>query len=854
MNETLGTRSDRKYSANAVLLKSMMTHLGALLFFLVLTYMYMSPVLSGQRLIHGDKLQSLANQEELVNHYRNTGEIGRWSTRIFAGMPADMIFEKYPANLPRNIVRFLSRGLKSEVLQLYLLFASAYVCFICLGYPWWMALPGAVLFGLSTEQLIAINAGHATKIRAVAFALPILTGTTLLFKRLHVAFLLILVGTSFLVSTNHLQIVYYTFIISLIIVGFESWNERTKSLQSLTRPLLIAWLAVVLALLPNVSLLWSSYEYSQDSVRGRQILETKTDAPTDGLDYDYAGLYSHGILETGTLIVPGLFGGSSQQDIGGRAQVLDVMQDEQMTGFPMRSGKIEVPMYWGGQPGRGGPFYLGIWVLIFAIIGLLTADRRLSKLIVAIVIIALFIAWGKNTGFVHRALFDLFPYFNKFRTPSMILLLMSFFMIWLALEGFRNLNLAITPGRWKGVWISVASVCVLSLFIGAFAPIASTFTNDYGKSQLGAGTDTRYEQDLVNRGNSEAAAARFMVALRSDRKSMVKRDAYRSLLIALLIGSLTFAFYKNWLPQKIWVLIMAFIGCFDVWLVGERYFNNSDFHEAAIYNTPVVMHPSDSLILSMSGPGDRMVDLTTSVFQDASPSYYHRTIGGNHGAKLRRYQDVIDRYLLPELSKIRRGANRISTPGINMLNTKFIKTGRDTNSYLHNITAWGPAWIIDSVHWVETHDGELESIAQLPAKSTAVIHEEFRNSLKDLQYDKSRTTEYLEITAFNPDKITYRSVFPTERLVVFSEIWYRGNEYWKSSIDGVPASHIRANYLLRAMRIPAGSHEITFEYRPRPYHTGEVLSLLGSIVFILALLVSIVGRYVPIEEVLGSKE
>ena len=418
----------------------------------------------------------------------------------------------------------------------------------------------------------------------------------------------------------------------------------------------------------------------------------------------------------------------------------------------------------------------------------------------------------------------------------MVLGLTNVLMIWSVLEAVRSIqgDSKCWSDHKKKVFRTVAIVAGICLIIWVSGPYFYTYTWEYGRAQLGFSLDENLMAQLERSGNDKDAASLMYSAIKADRKDMLEADAIRSLFLILGLGALIWMYDKyHWKQLYLYPGLLALV-IVDLWIIDRRYLNSNDFIPGEDMVAQFGITAADLSIQSNMRDNDRMVDLTRSVFQDARPAYHYRTIGGNHGAKLRRYQDLIDHHLNREIDALRQG-KQPAIPALNMLNTRFIKYGPQSDQYFNNITSLGFAWFVNDIKWVDTAMEELSAISGLEGAQHAIVHSEFRPYFEDFE-ESDLLYGKIELMEYGPEKIRYMTHSSTEQFAVFSEIWYKGNDYWKVAIDGAPSNYIRANYLLRAMRIPAGSHEIIFEYHSTPMEVGEKISAVGSIMLIIFIL------------------
>ena len=452
------------------------------------------------------------------------------------------------------------------------------------------------------------------------------------------------------------------------------------------------------------------------------------------------------------------------------------------------------------------------------------------------------VALGHHSGFLNNLLFKHLPLYNRFRAPSMILGLTVGILAWSIPVGFQLFNKStllnmVSGKRFK---VAVTATAVLLLCMSTFAPALFSLSWDLAQVKTEGGKDEQFEQLMIDLGNSPEVAAGFMEALRADRARLIRIDAVRALFFMVLVLGLMFLFYKQKIRTEHLPLVALSLVFIDLWSVNRNYLNSEDFTKAQTFAEAVPPTAADRSIDNLRSAYDRVLDLNTSNWIDARPSYYHLNIGGNHAAKLRRYQDLIEYHLNDEIASINSGKQNISVPALNMLNTRFVKTGSGPKDYLQNLTAMGFAWFVDSIAWVETAEEEIRLINSLQRAEFAIVHEEFKPVLRNIPNGKSAFS-MIELRYKEPGKVVYKVAVDKPRLLVMSEIIYRPNTYWKSYIDGIPVDHVRANYVLRAIPVGTGVHEVTFEFAALPFHKGEPISAAGSGIWLLIVVISVTG-------------
>jgi hypothetical protein len=713
-----------------------------------------------------------------------------------------------------------------------------YIALVVAGYSVWLSLLGAIAVALSTIHFGNMDAGHSTKIMALSVAVPTLVGLYLLFKKKYLkGFLLMAFFGAILISANHLQITYYTFLLGVIIAMIGSLLlVRSGQTNVLVKVAAIAFFAAVVSVLPNTSMLWSNYDYSKDSVRGKRIL-AGSDQHSEGLSQDYASVFSHDLLEIGSLFIPRLVGGGDKEMLGTSSATYQEIERTGLLRNRIQGSKVMVPLFWGDKPLNEAPTYVGIVLFTLYLLSLFFVERSFRIMSLTLVIFCCIIAMGSHLRFINTLMFDYLPFFNKFRAPSMVLGLVTGVMAWTVVHGLTNFihSPSKLDSKRKHIVRAVGLLGVVCLFFATIGPSFFDFSWDYGKEKYGVGIDENFENQLLNAGNPLDVVEGLMAAIIEDRASAMRSDSFRSLFFLALVILIVFGFYKKRINET--VLVGAFICllAIDLITVGHRYLNDQDFVEERLANQQLQPSNSDVSISKLKMPYDRVLDMTGSVWINARPSYFHANVGGNHAAKLRRYQDLIDYHLNGEVEQIKSGSKKGAVPALNMLNTRFIKTGHGAKDYLQNVTALGFAWFVDSVAWADTQDEEIQLIGSLDRSKFAIVNREFQDQLATVSFDSSQFS-MIELRFKEPGKVVYKVATDQTRLLVFSEVLYKPNEYWKSYIDDKEVEHLRANYMLRALVIPQGAHEIKFEYKAKPFVEGEPIAAGGSVVWLLSIL------------------
>lgn len=812
-------------------------HLIALLVMLVATAITVPEVFEGKQIVHGDKLHSMASKRDVQALHRNTGKLSNWTDRSYCGMPATLIYPIYNSNLASTVVNNLEDWSHPQFAHLMLPMVSMYITLNIVGYGSWWSLLAALIFGLSTINIGNIDASHSTKVKAIATALPLLIGVYTIMKGKLVKGLLILAGFGALhLATNHLQITYYTMLIGALMFLVLSIKQIRQEPKEFIKRGAVITAALIIAILPNTSMLWSNYDYAQESVRGKHVLETNEDQQS-GLNAEYANVFSHSWLELTSVIIPRILGGSDEERLGTSSHTYQYVQEKKINWLAKDKKGLSVPLFWGNKPLNEAPTYIGAAAFLLMLIALFMMKRNVTIMFCVILVFTGIVALGHHAGFLNDLMFDYIPFYNRFRAPSMILGLTAGIVAWSIPVGFQRVDTDKLLGALKSKRFKLVRGVLLAtvLFVLTLAPSLYSLSWDYGLTKNRPGKDQQFEQMMVKAGNSEEIAAGFMDALRDDRARVIRLDAIRALVFMGLAAILLFLFIRDKISKAQLALLASFLIVIDLWSVNRSYLRSEDFTKNRSF---VDVHPpsaSDQSIAKLSSAYDRVVDLNTNTWIDGRPSYYHLNIGGNHAAKLRRYQDLIEHHLNDEVASIRTGNRGTSVPALNMLNLRFVKTGPNKKDYLQNLTAMGFAWFVDSIAYVETADKEIALIDSLDRAKFAIVHKEFKPLLTSIVNGVSEFS-MIELRYKAPGKVVYKVAADKPRLLVMSEMIYKPNTYWKSYIDGKPVNHIRANYVLRAIPVEKGIHEITFEYNAIPFEKGEPISAAGSGLWLLTII------------------
>ena len=792
-------------------------HALTVVLFIVLAYAYMFPLLEGKELVTHD-IQSHAGMSKELSDYREaTGEEAIWTNSMFGGMPGYMISVVYSANLfTRLQSKVLSLFHPAAMLILYLI--GFYILLTSLKINRWLSIAGALAFGFSSYHLIIISAGHNSKAYAIGYLMIVIAGVLMAYRqnRLKGSILLSL-GLALEIMAGHPQITYYG-LLALIAFGITelTFSIRENRLPDFLKTTGFLAVGAILAIAVNFSYLYSSYEYSKKTIRAKSELTHNSENQTSGLDKDYVVQWSQGIGETMTLLIPNFKGGSHTTNPGIKSESYKALQQNRVEN--PRQIINQIIMYHGEKPFTSGPYYAGAIIIFLFVLGLFVVKGADKWWLVAATILSVVLAWGKYVMPLTSFLLDYLPLYNKFRAPEMTLTIAGYT---LPLLGFLALH-RIFSGQTGKKELEKALVWAFGI-TGGIALLFALLPGMAG--DFSAPFDGAYPDWLKD-------------AVISDRRSLLQGDAFRSFIfIVLAAGGLLLWHLKKIKAEVFFVALAVFILA-DLWMIDKRYLNSKNFLSKRDANAPFQPTTADLEIMKDTELSYRVLPLQNP-WNDSRASYFHKNVGGYHAAKLRRYQEMIEFHFTPEIEKMINGLQDEQSEtevfsglnALNMLNTKYIIY--DLNSApIQNPYAMGNAWLVSNYEIAPDADTEIEAILGLNPLTTAVIDKRFSEHLEGKSFS-SDSTATIQLTEYQPNHLTYQYKSSAEQLAVFSEIYYR--EGWKAYVDGKEEPHFSANYVLRAMILPAGNHKVEFRFEPDSFKIGNWVSLIGSILLIIAL-------------------
>jgi len=801
-------------------LKKLFPHFATILVFAGIALAYMSPLIQGKKLFQSDIVNFLGMSKEIVDLREETGEEALWTNSMFGGMPAYQISVLYPNNWSKKILTAFKLGIPRPANYLFVMMAGVYFMFLMMGVGWRYALVGAIGFAMASYSVIIIEAGHNSKAHAMAYMAPVIGSILLTYRgRYLLGSALLALFLSLEIATNHLQITYYLLLIVLVLGATKLvYAIKNGELPNFAKATGLMVVAALIAIGPNISALWTTADYGEETMRGKSELTGKQ--KSTGLDKDYAMRWSYGVGETFTLLIPNFMGGSSMNSF---------LQDEdsetyqafvghrpatQQEANELRQLQQQTSSYWGAQPFTSGPVYLGAIICFLAMLGFLVIEAKNRWWLLIAFVLSIMLSWGNNFAVFSDLFFYYVPGYNKFRAVSMTLVIAQLILPIVAVLGLKKfIESTDKEAMKKKLMIAVGIVGGFCLLFWLAPGMLLTFLSDSDAALIG----TKYDW--------------LLDALQEDRSSQVSADAMRSLVLILLAAGILFAAMMNKLKANVAVLIIAGLTLVDLVKVDKRYLDNDDFVSARKNKNAIMPTAADQQILADTDPNFRVINLAANTFNDSKTSYFHKSIGGYHGAKLKRYQELIDSCI-----------SKTNLAVLNMLNTKYFITPDKEGipSVRKNPLTLGNAWFVEEVKLVENADEELASLSDdgFNPEKLAVIDKRFAEQLSGFQptSDSTATIYFLE---YKPNYLKYETEASKEQLAVFSEIYFANG--WNAYIDGELQPHWRANYVLRSMRIPAGNHEVEFKFEPEVYATGEKMSLAGSILLVLFVIGGIAG-------------
>ena len=809
--------------------RNIFTVIGIILFFILISLTYFSPQLEGKQLDAGDVNRFLGGAQELIDYRKTADDEALWTNRMFGGMPAYLISVEYTGNLITNL-RSALNVIPRPAGYLLLVFSFFFVLLLTTGVNPWISFAGALAFGFSSYFFVLMQAGHMSKVRTLAFMALVVAGVLMSYKKNRLwGSILAAVGVSLMLDAGHPQMTYYAAIMVLVLgITYFVYAIKEKTLPAFVKSSVLLVAGALLAVGTNFGRLYTTYEYGKYSTRGPSELTRDETNQSSGLDKDYILDYSYDIGEAMTAFIPRFKGGGMSEPLGEKSNVYQLIEKSQ---GKSTAGRIadNLPLYWGSQPIVGGPFYYGAVFCFLFVLSLFVVKGKDKWWLTAVVIISFLLSLGKNFSFLSNLMIDYFPAYNKFRDVKNIIVIQQFAMALLGVMAVREIYLQKQP-----VKILLKHLKYAFFITGGLAFLFVLLPGLAGNFQGTA------DAQLARSG----WPAQLIEALQADRKMVLRTDAFRSFLfVGLAALGIWLVLEKKIKAQYAVVLWVALILA-DLWPVNKRYLNNDNFVTKRKAEVPFSPTKADEAILKDQTLDFRVLNISVNPFADAATSYFHQSVGGYHGAKMERYQEMIEHHISPEMQQLGSRLQQVKSQedvaavfaglnAINMLNTRYVifNPGADP---LYNSKALGNAWFVEDVSFVKNADEEISALDSIDPGVTAVVDERFADRLTDVSFN-SRAQPVIQLKTYRPNYLKYEATVENGTpLAVFSEIYYPKG--WNAYIDGQPVEHIRTNYILRALPVPAGKHEIEFRFEPKSYDIGNKISLASSLILVLAVL------------------
>lgn len=792
-------------------------HFAIAAIFLVICFIYLTPAFQGKTL-GGDVTRALSTQKE-INDYKAKDTTILWTNQIYGGMPAYQLWAPYKANLTTHIVNVINYTLPTPVGTVLIFLLGTYFLFIVLKVNPWLAAAGALAFTFSTYNIILLHAGHANQAFAIAFFGPILAGIILTLRGKHLlGFAVTALFLALDIRANHVQMTYYLMLALLIMLGIELYHAiKNKTLSTFIKSAGYIAAAVVLAVAVNASILWSTADYGNETIRGKSNLTRQTAEPNNGLAKDYAYEWSQGVGECITFLIPNAYGGGAQGSIDPDSHVIKALG----SGGADPNQVLEIsarylPLYWGNKPFTEGPFYFGAVICLLFVWGLMIVKNRIKWWLLGAVLLTMLLSFGRNWPYVSDLFFNYFPLYNKFRAVESILAVAGFcFPILAVLAVNEAIVSEDKESLFKKFKIAFYITGGLTLIIAAVPSLLLSFS----VSEQTAGVIGQISQAL------KADSGAITNALKADRESVAQADAIRSLIFIAIAFGLGWAFLKKKINPTVLSLGILALVLVDLWQIDKRYLNADSFAPKQDNETPQPREV-DQFIMKDKDPDFRVFDATQSLKGDGFTPFFYKSLGGYSAARLKRWEELVDN----QMSKA------INQDVLDMMNVKYIISADPKTQNLGmqvNQTACGHAWFVKSIKYADNADQEMQAISSFSPKDEAIVDKQYKSVIDEKALGAGVGDGKIELTSYSPDHMVYQSGSTSNQVAVFSEVYY--NKGWKMYIDGVEKPYFRANYLLRAAQIPVGNHKIEFIFHPASYYTGENISLAGSILLVLAL-------------------
>ena len=798
-------------------IKEITPYLIAIVVFVFVSVAYFSPVLQGKKIQQSDITQFIGSSKEIKDFRKEHNEEPYWTNTSFGGMPSYAVSTYYPNDFIKKIDKLL-RFLPRPADYLFLYFFSFFILLTVLKVDWKLAIVGSLGFGLSTYLIIILGVGHNAKAHAIAYMPLVLAGILLVFQHKYLlGFVLTALAMSLEISASHIQMTYYLLFLVLIfgvVQLIESF--KSKELPHFAKSIGVLLIAVLIAVGTNATSLLAMKEYSEHSIRGTSELTINPDGSTkeatSGLDRSYITEYSYGKAETFNLFIPRFMGGTRHESLE-NSELQVFLQDAVNKGLNPNDANYLMQissMYWGEQPIVAAPAYIGALFIFLFVLALFLVEPKLRNWLLAATIFSILLSWGKNFSFLTDFFIDYVPLYNKFRAVSSIQIIAELAIPLLGILGLKALFSSENSKE-----IKLHALKWSTIIVGGLALIFTI--GGTGLFTFETAMDLQIEEQIAG----------FLDAITSDRKTLFINDSLRSLVLVALFSGVIWLYLKGKIKKNILLIVFAVLLLFDLVNVDKRYVDNNFFVSARKVDKPFVASSIDKEILKDKGIY-RVADFTKNMMADGATSYFHKSIGGYHAAKPRRYQELYDFHL---------EKNNIEV--LNMLNTKYLifEDGSQKKAVQQNPDANGNVWFVNTVQVVNSANEEIKYLDSLKTKNEAVINSKFVSSDFIANYPKDSTAS-IKLTSYKANELIYESNTSINQFAVFSEIYYKDG--WNAYVDGKLTPHYQVNYVLRGMEIPKGKHTIEFKFEPTVIKNGNTITLIS---YVLLLLIPIAWFY-----------
>ena len=793
-------------------IKKIVPYLIAVVIFMIASLAYFSPVLKGQKIQQSDITQFIGSSKEIVDYRKENDQEPYWTNATFGGMPSYVVSTYYPYNFIKKIdstLRFLPRPAD----YLFLYFIGFFILLSVLKVDWKLAIVGSLGFGFSTYLIVILGVGHNAKAHAIAYMPIVLAGILLVFQRRYlIGFMVTALAMSLELSASHIQMTYYLLFIVLILGIIQLIDAiKEKELPHFSKSIGILIVAVILAIGTNSTSLLATQEYAKHSTRSQSELTITPDGSpkeiTTGLTKDYITQYSYGKLETFNLFVPRFMGGTSREELKD-SELQQFLQDAVNDGLNPDDANYLYrisSMYWGDQPIVAAPAYIGAIFIFLFVLALFLVKGRLKKWLVAATIFSILMSWGRNFSFLTDFFIDYIPFYNKFRAVSSIQVIAELCIPLLGILGLKELfsdsvskEKKLNALKWSTIIVGGIALLFTAVGTGLFA--------------FETPVDLQIDEQISG----------FLEAIIADRQTLFFNDSLRTLLFVMVIATLIWLFLEEKISQLIVIVGLGVMILFDLVNVDKRYVNDNFFTSARKVEKPFKATEIDKEILKDKGYY-RVANFSKDPMNDGSTSYFHKSIGGYHAAKPRRYEELYNFHIVNGNTQV-----------INMLNTKYIIGTNEKGEQVleKNRNANGNAWFVQELKFVSSANEEIKALDSLNTKNIAIIRDDYASDIKNNYVIDSIAT--IKLTDYKVNSLSYQSNSTFNQFAVFSDMYY--NEGWNAYIDGKLTNHMRVNYVLRGMEIPAGSNTIEFKFEPRIIKKGNTITLVSyALLFLISI-------------------